>query len=119
MLGHEKGHQQLRAEKRVLARKLRESKTGTLENSHTRRENQTGWHIRDGQEVRASELPSLHESLAKEGFKGSFPLLESRFPDHHDGEKRIAINVWQGHHRLAATRNLNPQQFLPVEWYPD
>lgn len=54
--------------------------------------------------------PSLYESLVSEGMKT--PL--SIDIDHRFGPRRM--NLVNGHHRLAALRNLNPDQFLNINW---
>jgi hypothetical protein len=120
-IGDEKPQSQVNKEKYVMARKLKESKTGTLRNSHTRKEHQSGWAIHNGEEVRSSSLPSLHENISKEGFKGSFPLLESTAALYKLGTNNRPVtlrsmNVYEGHHRLAAMRNINPKQFMAIDW---
>lgn len=107
-------------EQNLLTKKLRESKTGTISSSHTKAEYQDGWTIHNGQEVRRSSLPSLHESIATEGFKGSFPLEETTMaigPIGKPGKIERYLNVYEGHHRLAALRNLNKNQFVPIEYH--
>lgn len=51
---------------------------------------------------------SLYESVKKEGIKE--PLSVETTP-HVD--RPILVN---GHHRLAVSQNLNPKQFVPLEW---
>lgn len=119
-LDEPKSKQQKSREQNMLTKKLKESKTGTTSTSHVRREYQDGWAFVDGKEVRRSELPSLHESIAKEGFKGSFPLYWGQYrrgPIGEPGKTENWINVFEGHHRLAAMRNLHPKQFIPIEWH--
>lgn len=114
-----KTERQKSREQNLLTKKLKESKTGTTLSSHSKREHQDGWTIEDGKEMRVSELPSLHESIAKEGFKGSFPLLWNRHkrgPIGEPGTTENYLNVFEGHHRLAAMRNLHPKQFMPIKW---
>jgi len=117
-----KSNRQKNAEKYVMSKKLAESKTGTVRSSHTRREYQDGWTIVDGKETRISSLPSLHESIAKEGFKGSFPLEEYNAKEYSlsdqskPGKNITYLNVFEGHHRLAAMKNLHPKQFMPIKW---
>ena len=123
-IGDSNPQTQVNKEKYVMSKKLKESKTGTLRNSHTRKEHQSGWAIHDGKEVRSSDLPSLHENIATEGFKGSFPLLEgtaalSKLGSHNRPITLRSLNVFEGHHRLAAMRNLNPKQFIPIDWQKD
>jgi len=120
-LGDDKPESQVNKEKYVMEKKLKESKTGTLRNSHTRKEYQSGWAIHNGEEVRSSSLPSLHESISSTGFHGSFPLLEttaalSKLGSHNRPITLRGINVFEGHHRLAAMRNINPKQFMSIDW---
>jgi len=120
-IGDEKSPSQVNKEKYVMFKKLKESKTGTIRNSHTRKEYQSGWAIHNGQEVRSSELPSLHENISQEGFKGSFPILEGTASLTKLGSNKRPItlrslNVYEGHHRLAAMRNVNPKQFMSIDW---
>jgi hypothetical protein len=123
-LGDEKPESQVNKEKYVMAKKLKESKTGTFKNSHTRREYQSGSATYEGKGVPKSELPSLHEHLSEKGFQGSFPLLESTAALTKLGrnERPITLrglNVFEGHHRLAAMRNINPKQFMAINWVND
>ena len=48
----------------------------------------------------------LHESIKTQGFKGRFNIID------HGHEGRL----FEGHHRLAAQRNLNPKQFNSINW---
>jgi hypothetical protein len=119
-----KSNKQKNAEKYIMDKKLKESKTGTIKNSHLKADYQTGWTIHNGQEVRSSSLPSLHDSIAEEGFKGSFPLGEAnakeyKLSSNKPGKNITYVNVFEGHHRLAAMRNLHPKQFIPIEWHKD
>ena len=119
-VGDKKSKKQANQEKYVMARKLKESKTGTVRTSHTPREQQSGWTVHNGEEVRTSSLPSLHEEISKKGFKGSFPLLEAHAKVGmlgHSGNNKNFINVWEGHHRLATMRNINPKQFMAIDWH--
>lgn len=120
-LGDDKPESQVNKEKYVMSKKLKESKTGTLNNSHTRKDYQHGWAVHNGAQVRVSELPSLHEHLSEQGFHGSFPLLEttaalSKLGSHNRPITLRGINVFEGHHRLAAMRNINPKQFMAIDW---
>lgn len=119
-LDRPKSRKQKTAEQNVMSKKLEESKTGTTINSHTKKQYQTGWTFINNQEARVSELPSLHESIAKEGYRGSFPIQEMEYrrgPIGEVGKPEHYLNVFEGHHRLAAMRNLHPKQFLPIEWH--
>lgn len=102
------------ADRTLLKHKLEEAKTGTSENSHREASKQKDeWTIRDGKEMRMSELPSLYDSIKNEGFKGSFPL-------HHSNKiygNENYVTVFQGHHRLAVMKHLNPKQFMPIDWH--
>jgi hypothetical protein len=98
-------------EKKLMARKLRESKTGAENDSHSPKDPN-------------NSTPTLHESIAKKGY----------VPD-ADPEENITISagdyygtpgnmsnaklpkVLDGHHRLAALRNLHPKQFLPIDYF--
>lgn len=124
-----KSNRQKNAEKYVMDKKLEESKTGTIRNSHIRKEFQHVWPS-DGSLVKSdgtsakmpSNLPSLHESIAKEGFKGSFPLEQTYAKEYSlsdqskPGKNITYLNVFEGHHRLAAMKNLHPKQFMPIQW---
>ena len=121
-IGDSKPQTQVNKEKYVMSKKLKESKTGTLRNSHTRKEYQSGWAIHNGEQVRSSSLPSLHENISQEGFKGSFPLLEekaalSKLGSNNRPITLRSLNVFEGHHRLAAMRNINPKQFMAIDWH--
>jgi hypothetical protein len=48
----------------------------------------------------------LHESIKTQGFKGRFNIVDYG----HEGR------LFEGHHRLAAQRNLNPKQFNSIIW---
>jgi len=48
----------------------------------------------------------LYESIKTQGFKGRFNIID------HGHEGRL----FEGHHRLAAQRNLNPKQFNSINW---
>jgi len=48
----------------------------------------------------------LHESIKTQGFKGRFNITDYG----HEGR------LFEGHHRLAAQRNLNPKQFNSINW---
>lgn len=48
----------------------------------------------------------LHESIKTQGFKGRFNIVDYG----HEGR------MFEGHHRLAAQRNLNPKQFNSINW---
>jgi hypothetical protein len=48
----------------------------------------------------------LHESIKTQGFKGRFNIVDYG----HEGR------LFEGHHRLAAQRNLNPKQFNSINW---
>ena len=108
-LGGDKHPTRKYRERKMMQRKLIESRTGTSENSHVKKEYQRSYtDFFSGNRVHTSELPSLHESLSKDGYKGE-PLPVSRV----GRSKGTLIN---GHHRVAAMRNINPKQFLPIEW---
>lgn len=95
--GDKKTPRQVSRERRLMEQKLKESKTGTMFDSHRRRyENQ--------------DIPSLYESIAKRGLEGSLTLHNSY---------ATALDLYQGHHRLAAMRNLHPKQFIPIEYTED
>ena len=51
----------------------------------------------------------LHESIKTQGFKGRFNITDYG----HEGR------LFEGHHRLAAQRNLNPKQFNSINWVKD
>lgn len=120
-ISEEKSRYQKNRESRLLQKKLRESRTGTVENSHVRKEQQRGYYRHGDELVGVSDLPSLHESLSTEGFKGSFPLEESesmryKLGSNEPGVRERYLNVYEGHHRLAAMRNINKNQFLPIKY---
>lgn len=120
-VGDDKPESQVNKEKYVMSKKLKESKTGTFRNSHLRKEYQRDWAIHNGEEVRTSSLPSLHEHISATGFHGSFPLLEttaalSKLGNNNRPVTLRGINVYEGHHRLAAMRNINPKQFMAIDW---
>lgn len=48
----------------------------------------------------------LHKSIKTQGFKGRFNIIDYG----HEGR------LFEGHHRLAAQRNLNPKQFNSINW---
>lgn len=48
----------------------------------------------------------LHESIKNKGFKGRFTIVDYG----HEGR------FFEGHHRLATQRNLNPKQFNSINW---
>jgi len=48
----------------------------------------------------------LHQSIKTQGFKGRFNITD------YGHEARL----FEGHHRLAAQRNLNPKQFNSINW---
>ena len=48
----------------------------------------------------------LYESIKTQGFKGNFNITDYG----HEGR------LFQGHHRLAVQRNLNPKQFNLIRW---
>jgi hypothetical protein len=104
--GEEKSSQRKRRESNMMQRKLQESRTGTSYNAHVKKEYQ-GQTFHDGKWMDATESPSLHESLSELGYKGSpLPVVAYR-------NNGILVN---GHHRVAAMRNINPKQFLPVSF---
>lgn len=52
---------------------------------------------------------SLYESIKREGIKTPLSIGRSPFES-----KPILVD---GHHRLAVSRHLNPNQFLPLEYH--
>lgn len=48
----------------------------------------------------------LYESIKTQGFKGRFNIVDYG----HEGR------MFEGHHRLAVQRNLNPKQFNSINW---
>ncbi len=48
----------------------------------------------------------LYESIKNQGFKGRFNITDYG----HEGR------LFEGHHRLAAQRNINPKQFNSINW---
>jgi hypothetical protein len=104
--GEAKSLQRKRKESNMMQRKLRESRSGTSFNAHVKKEYQ-GHVLHDGKWMDATESPSLHESLSEKGYEGSpLPVVAYR-------NNGTLIN---GHHRVAAMRNINPKQFLPVKF---
>jgi hypothetical protein len=118
--GEPKSPEQKADEKGLMAKKLRESKTGTYFNSHLKKEYQ-----------RVSDtVPSLHEKIKEEGYDTDEPITiqEDAFPQskwndrgylERTGPTKYTFSLYDGHHRMAAQRNLNPKQFLPVNFKED
>lgn len=48
----------------------------------------------------------LYKSIKDKGFEGRFNIVDYG----HEGR------IFEGHHRLAAQKNLNPQQFNAINW---
>jgi uncharacterized protein YdhG (YjbR/CyaY superfamily) len=94
-------------EKSMMARKLRESKTGSVYNSHRRA---------------LPGVPTLHQSIAENGFDHTTSFIKvnsqgARVPRYGGPlDNTFLPEVVDGHHRLAALRNLNPNQFIPVRY---
>ena len=109
---------QLSKEKYVMAEKLKESKTGTASNSHTPKRYQ-GAYDRFGS-WRPSQEESLHESIARKGLTSPIDLIENEASFSTLGSNkytlRHSINLGEGHHRVAAMRNINPKQFIAINW---
>jgi len=86
-----------RVENRTMNKKLNEARVGKAMNAHSAR-----WNDSD---------PTFMDSLKEKGYDynegGSFPISM------RGGSKGIMTN---GHHRVAALRHLNSQQFLPLRW---
>ena len=105
-----------RREKGLMARKLRESKTGSMYNS---------W-----EKAARPGVISLHDSIAEHGFdqsQGSVHVTAGRpatltgwrdpakkYPKDLSTSNDTLPEVINGHHRLAAMRNLHPKQFMSV-----
>lgn len=113
-VGERKSNPQKNKEKNVMARKLQESKTGTYKNSHT---------LAKYQDLDADGFPmqSLHENLSEKGLQGPITLHEQeamryKLGSNEPGTRIRFINLGQGHHRVAAVRNINPKQFMAIKW---
>ena len=117
-LPDKKDSEQLSAEKYVMAKKLKESKTGTASNSHLLKRYQ-GAYDRFGS-WRPSQEESLHESIARQGLTSPIDLWEHEAAFSNIGSpkstRRYSINLHEGHHRVAAMRNINPKQFIAINW---
>ena len=117
-LPDKKDPEQLSSEKYVMAKKLTESKTGTARNSHTPKRYQ-GEYDRYGS-WRPSQEESLHESILRQGLTSPIDLWENEAAfsniGSHKSTRRYSINLHEGHHRVAAMRNINPKQFIAINW---
>jgi hypothetical protein len=119
--GKKKPPYQKQKESGVMLTKLKESKTGTYWNSHVHRSVQ---YKRDAEgrstDVRVTDEPTLHESLSTEGLKSPINLWENRVSygriGEHQRKMEDFISLDEGHHRVAAMRNINPKQFLSINW---
>lgn len=96
-LGQEKSRGQKSTESLLLQKKLRQSKSNPSYSSHWKDSHYTG--------------PTLHESLKDEGFQGTFNIAEGT-----NGTNSVYMSINDQHHRLAALRNLSPNQFIPVKF---
>ena len=94
-------------EKNMMSRKLRESKTGPEDYSHNPRKD--------------TSTPSLYESIAEKGVTDPIHV-DLGLPAHPWSNSQWSMRndklpvVRDGHHRLAAMRNLHPKQFIPIEY---
>ena len=117
-LPDKKSKVQVADEKYVMAQKLRESKTGTASNSHILKRYQ-GAYDRFGS-WRPSQQESLHESISRQGLRLPIDLIENEAAFSKIGSntstRRYSINLGEGHHRVAAMRNINPKQFIAINW---
>lgn len=117
-LPDKKDSYQLSSEKNMMAKKLTEAKTGTARNSHTPKRYQ-GEYDRFGA-WKPSQEESLHESIARQGLTSPIDLIENEASFSRLGsnkyETRHSINLYEGHHRVAAMRNINPKQFIAINW---
>jgi hypothetical protein len=91
---------------RFWARKLKEAKTGTVEDSHT---------------SRRGRQKSLYESVKEEGVQKPVELRETLVPSIFTPKGHQLL---QGHHRVAAAADIDPNMLIPVthsytKWKPD
>jgi len=98
-------------EKKLMARKLRESKTGAEYNSHYPKDP-------------SNSTPTLHESIANKGYvpdanpRENIRISAGDFYGMTGNMSNAQLpRVMDGHHRLAALRNLHPKQFLPINYF--
>ena len=99
-------------EKKLMARKLRESKTGPTDNSHyPKHPDDTSDTMHEG----IARLGYVHNEYdPKENIIVSAGNFFSAKPNNMSNE--FLPRVLNGHHRLAALRNLHPKQFIPIEY---
>jgi len=89
-VGTKKPADRKRREKNTLQQKLRESKVRTMG--------------RPGD----NPNPTLYESIKEEGVKTPVKMMS-----HHDK----SLTLHDGHHRIAAQRNINRKSLIPISWY--
>lgn len=100
-LGQKKTTEQKKDEEALLAHKLDESKTGPEY---------------DSRDLALPNEKTLYNSIKEKGLTVPFPIAYKHEGYDNEVTPNDSINLSQGHHRLAVTRHLNPNQFHALEW---